>query len=236
MKKSFLFLAALALTFVACNKQGEVEDKFVATFEEAAISPDSLQSEYILTQDTSVFLKSGNFLLQQTVSWGGTSVSGAVVTNHTDTTFVDYTDAYKSVAGGAYAGRNYAVWYHNVWGVAPDVIRLTEAAVVPGMYVCNNVYAYNSMVKGDAIAGDPFGENDWLLLTVNGSLNGQAVNSEVTFYLAKGTNIVTNWTYVDLSVLGKVDELSFNMTGSRTGSYGLNTPSYFCIDNLGGNK
>ena len=43
----------------------------------------------------------------------GMSVSGAVVTNHTDTTFVDYNDAWKSVARGAHAGRNYVVWYHN---------------------------------------------------------------------------------------------------------------------------
>ena len=41
------------------------------------------------------------------------------------------------------------------------------------------------------------------------------------------------WTYVDLTELGQVDALSFTMSGSRTGQYGLNTPSYFCIDNLG---
>jgi hypothetical protein len=62
------------------------------------------------------------------------------------------------------------------------------------------------------------------------------VNTFVSFDLAKGTDIVTEWTYVDLSMLGEIDELSFAMTGSRTGAYGLNTPSYFCIDNLGAKK
>lgn len=234
MKKSFLFVAALALTFVACNKQGEVEDKTIATFEEAAISPVAAESYFAYGVDTTVFLESGNFQVQQTVAYGGTYVSGAVVTNITDTKFKDYKDAYKSAAGGAYAGKNYVVWYED--GFTPNVVKLKTAAVVPGMYVCNNVYALSSMKNGDDIAGTPFKEDDWFMLTIGGSLEGKAVNTTVEFYLGKGTNFVTDWTYVDLSKLGKVDELNFSMSGSRTGDWGLNTPTYFCMDNLGGKK
>ena len=82
----------------------------------------------------------------------------------------------------------------------------------------------------------PFGADDWFLLTIGGALEGKAVNATVTFYLAKGTNIVSDWTYVDLSALGKIDQLTFALTGSRTGDFGLNTPAYFCIDNLGAKK
>jgi hypothetical protein len=64
-------------------------------------------------------------------------------------------------------------------------------------------------------------------------LDGKMVNSQVDFYLAKGKNVVTDWTYVDLSQLGKVDAIFFTLSGSRTGDWGLNTPTYFCIDNLG---
>ena len=234
MKKSFLFVAALALTFVACQPKGDVEDKTIATFEEAAISPVNPESTFAYAVDTTVFLESGNFQLQQSVAYGGTYVTGAVVSNITNTEFKDYTDANKSAAGGAYAGKNYVVWYNDAW--APGVIKLKSAATVPGMYVCNNVYALSSMKDGDAIAGEPFGAEDWFLLTIGGSLEGKAVNTTVEFYLGKGTNFVTEWTYVDLSKLGKIDELHFTMSGSRSGEYGLNTPSYFCIDNLGANK
>lgn len=234
MKKSFLFVAALALTFVACNQQGEVEDKTVATFEEAAISPAAAESALTFATDTTVFLTSGNFQVQQTVAYGGTYVTGGVVTNITSTDFKEYTDAYKSAAGGAHAGKNYLVWYNDAW--APGVIKLTTAATVPGMYVCNNVYALASMKEGDSYAGDPFGKDDWFKLTIGGSLEGQAVDATVDFYLAQGTDFVTAWTYVDLSKLGKVDELNFTLTGSRTGDYGLNTPAYFCIDDLGAAK
>ena len=234
MKKSFLFVAALALTFAACQKQGEVEDKTIATFEEAAISPTKAESYLSYATDTVAFLKSGIYEVQQTVAYGGTYVTGAVVTNITTTDFKDYTDAYKSAAGGAYAGKNYVVWYADAW--TPNVIKLSTPAVVPGMYVCNNVYALNSMKNGDDYAGKPFEKGDWFMLTIGGSLEGKEVNTTVEFYLGKDTDFVTNWTYVDLSKLGKIDELHFSMSGSRTGDYGLNTPTYFCIGNLGGAK
>ena len=234
MKKSILFVAALAMTFAACQPNYDVEDKTVATFEEAAISPAAPQSYLAFTTDTTALLASGNYELSQTVAYGGTYVTGAVVTNITDTTFKDYTDAYKSIAGGAKGGKNYVVWYED--GLSGNAIKLKTPAVVPGMYVCNNVYAYNSITKGDAIAGDPFGDDDWFMLSIGGMLDGKMVNTQVDFYLAKGKNVVTDWTYVDLSQLGKVDAIFFTLSGSKTGDWGLNTPTYFCIDNLGAKK
>ncbi len=234
MKKSILFVAALAMTFAACQPNYDVEDKTVATFEEAAISPAAQQSYLAFTTDTTALLASGNYELSQTVAYGGTYVTGAVVTNITDTTFKDYTDAYKSIAGGAKGGKNYVVWYED--GLSGNAIKLKTPAVVPGMYVCNNVYAYNSITKGDAIAGDPFGDDDWFMLSIGGMLDGKMVNTQVDFYLAKGKNVVTDWTYVDLSQLGKVDAIFFTLSGSKTGDWGLNTPTYFCIDNLGAKK
>ncbi len=234
MKKSILFVAALAMTFAACQPNYDVEDKTVATFEEAAISPAAQQSYLAFTTDTTALLASGNYELSQTVAYGGTYVTGAVVTNITDTTFKDYKDAYKSIAGGAKGGKNYVVWYED--GLSGNAIKLKTPAVVPGMYVCNNVYAYNSITKGDAIAGDPFGDDDWFMLSIGGMLDGKMVNTQVDFYLAKGKNVVTDWTYVDLSQLGKVDAIFFTLSGSKTGDWGLNTPTYFCIDNLGAKK
>lgn len=234
MKKSILFVAAMTLCFAACTPNYDVEDKTVATFEEAAISPAETESYLAFATDTTAMLKSGMYQVQQTVAYGGSYVTGAVITNITNTEFKDYTDAYKSAAGGACAGKNYVVWYED--GFTPNAVKLNAAAVVPGFYVCNNVYALNSMKNGDLIAGDPFGEEDWFKLTIGGSLNGEAVNTTVEFYLGKGTNFVTDWTYVDLSTLGKIDELHFSFSGTRTGDWGLNTPTYFCFDNLGAAK
>lgn len=232
MRKSFLYVAALALTFAACQPNYDVEDKTVATFEEAAITPAATESVFHLAK-TGTFT-SGNFEFTQDVAdYGelGVYYFGSVVSNKKDNTYKDDFDGDKSVSGGACQGKNYLVWTPSLTGA--DGIKLKKAAKVPGMYVNNSAYAYASMTKGDMFAGEPFGDNDWLLLTVSASKGGKAVNTTVEFYLAKGKSIVTEWTYVDLSKLGEIDQLSFALTGSRTGEFGLNTPAYFCIDNLG---
>lgn len=221
MKKSFLFVAALMSTAMFAQLQ-------VADFENINLAP---ESEFAFPNDTVAFFESGSFQVQQTVAYGGTYACGAVVSSHTDTNFESYLDANKSIAGGAYEGQNYVVWYEDPWN--PNSIKLNEAAVVPGMFVCNNVYAYNSMKNGDATAGEPFGETDYFSLIVYAKLNGVGVNARVFVDLADGTNIMDKWTYVDLSSLGEIDELYFEMKGSRANDYGVLTPSYFCIDNLG---
>ncbi|MEM9177023.1 MAG: DUF4465 domain-containing protein, partial [Myxococcota bacterium] len=54
-------------------------------------------------------------------------------------------------------------------------------------------------------------------------------------YTAPGTEddyIVTDWTFVDLSSLGVVSRLAFSFESSDVGAFGINTPTYFAIDNL----
>lgn len=236
MKKSFLFVAALALTFVACNKQGEVEDKFVATFEEAAITPAAVDTVYHL-EATGIF-ESGNFIFDQEVAdygeWG-VYYFGNVVSNKKGSTYDFSLDSDKSAAGGAHAGKNFLVWTVSYEG--KDKIALKEATVVPGMYVCNTAWVADAIKNGDGMsdAEGGFADDDYLLLTIIGTLNAVPAGS-VEFYLAKGQDAVNQWTYVDLSSLGKIDHLGFAITGTKTNAMGLTTPLYFCIDDLGAKK
>ena len=238
MKKSILFVAALAMTFAACQPNYDVEDKTVATFEEAAISPAEPESVFHLTE-TGTFTSGMYSFKQEVQDWGeyGVYYFGNIVSNKTDTKFESYLDAEKSAKGGAKGGKNFLVWAGGAMG---DVnVTLSQAAVVPGMYVCNSVYAVDAIVNGDNMSDDggkPFGEDDWFLLTVYGSLDGKSVNTTVEFYLAKGQNYVADWTYVDLSKLGKVDQVTFELTSSKKNNYGMTTPNYFCIDNFGAKK
>jgi hypothetical protein len=61
----------------------------------------------------------------------------------------------------------------------------------------------------------------------------------VEFYLAdfrftdnSKDYIIKEWKWVDLTSLGNVDSLVFAMSSSDVGQYGMNTPAYFCIDDL----
>ena len=56
---------------------------------------------------------------------------------------------------------------------------------------------------------------------------------ETGIYLCKGPdNIVMDWTKWDLSVLGKVHKVAFNVTGSSDNGYGFSQPAYFAYDDV----
>ncbi len=44
--------------------------------------------------------------------------------------------------------------------------------------------------------------------------------------------IINTWKWVDLHGLGNVDSLIFSFTSSQNGQYGINTPTYFAMDNF----
>ena len=151
MRKSILFVAALALVFASCEKGGEsYQDKTVATFEEAAISPSQAESYLAFKNDTTVFFESGIFKAQQVVSYGGGYVVGAVISNQTTTSVEDgYADAYKSAKGGAYQGRNFMVWYADSWG--PASLSLTKDTVVGDMAEIKIVKVKKNYALGKAV-------------------------------------------------------------------------------------
>ncbi len=233
MKKiSFLgMLAAAALAMTSCQE----EVKFsVVTFDDVTVPANSHWTPDEKDNAVNSFTV-GNctFESYKDVSDWGTYYYGFTVSSEQDTEFKDYNDAYKSACGGAKSGKQFAVWNASYSG--GDAIKLAEAEVVPGMYVNNNIYAYNSMLNGDAYA-KKFGADDWFKLTITGLYNGKEVENKVEFYLAKDGVIVKDWTFVDLSQLGAVNELHFALSSTDNSDYGMNTPAYFCIDNFGAKK
>ncbi len=225
MKKIFFFAAA-ALMSTAMFAELQVAD-----FENIQLAEES-----VLHLNETGLIQSGSFSFNQEVAdYGeaGVYYFGNVVSNKTGNTYDFYADSDKSAKGGAYEGNNFLVWTSSYTGL--DRIQLLEAAVVPGMYVCNTAWVVDAILNGDGMSSDqaPFGENDWFKLTVHGYLNGEEVNAKVDVALATGTSYIADWTYVDLSGLGEVDEISFALSSSKKNDYGMTTPAYFCIDNFG---
>ena len=238
MKKSILFVAALALTFAACTPSYDVEDKTVATFEEAAISPAAPDTVMHLAK-TGTF-ESGNFVFTQEVAdYGAAGVYyfGNIVSNKTDKTYAYYADSDKSAAGGAHGGKNYVVWTYSYTG--EDGIKLKTPAVVQGLYICNTTWVVDAIKNGDGMSSDggkPFGKDDKFIVYAKGYRNGVESSKFVGFVLAEGDFVVDTWTYFPLHELGEIDELRFTLSSTKTNDYGMTTPAYFCIDNLGAEK
>lgn len=97
--------------------------------------------------------------------------------------------------------------------------------------VTNSAYAYNVMKKGNDFSS-AFDSSSWLKLYVIGVKAG-VETGRVTIDLAKGTDILAKWSKFALSSLGEVDYIYFQMESSDTDpQWGMNTPSYFCINNI----
>ena len=158
--------------------------------------------------------------------------------NSSETGYESLADQWNNIVGGGYDGsKNYGVAYASSWYGPCQVTLLTEPTVVPGFYITNSSYAYTSMMDGDSYA-KKFDLGDWFLLTITGYDAADKVTGTKEYYLAdlrdaSKAYIINDWRYVDLSGLGKVAKIGFELSSSDTGADGMNTPAYFCFDDFG---
>jgi hypothetical protein len=195
--------------------------------------------------------ESGNFLYNSAtfdnsynaswMSWTGFSVSA-----ETDVTTPGWDNQYSAFAGeGGSGSEKYAIWYSS-----GDIV-FDSPVYLGSMEVTNTTYAGISMRDGDTYAKQ-FGSitnadgiedgtdgKDWFLLTITATFNGTLVG-EIEFYLAdyRSENalehyILDTWHHIDFSsIQGQLDRLSFQLSSSDNGDFGMNTPAYFALDNL----
>jgi len=120
---------------------------------------------------------------------------------------------------------------------------IARGSVVQGLWLTNTTYAHNSMRDGDnfakAFGGEDGTDPDFFRLSVSGFLNGVPTTDSVTTYLAdyrfeddSMDYILDDWTFLDLQGLGPVDSLVFSLESSDVGNFGINTPTFFAIDQL----
>ena len=222
--KRLLFLSCVFISVVCvCAASAQSAD-----FEDLILAPESFWDG---SDESGGFSSNGVFFSNnynaEWMSWDGFSYS-----NLTDTTAEGYAAQYNAITGsGKDNSEIYAVCYVSAFAQGPPTITLDTEKTVSGAYFTNTNYAYYSMKNGDDFARK-FTDDDWFLLTVTGfDAQGETAGT-VSFKLADGTNIVDTWTWVDLSALGMVKELTFSLSSTDTGDYGMNTPAYFAMDNF----
>ena len=203
-----------------------------------------LESESFLNgADGSGGFTSGDIFLPNDYNADFMSWSGWAISNTTDTTTPGFTNQYSAIPGSGVDGSaHYAVT--SAFGNNNLVLQGDAAGQpVSGMYITNNTYAYLSIKDGDSFAkkfGGVTGDDpDFYLLTIKAYNEGSLSVDSVDFYLAdyrfsdnSEDYIVDEWTWVDLSSLGNADSLSFALSSSDVGQFGMNTPAYFCIDDV----
>ena len=186
-------------------------------------------------------------------SFGGYWNYGFAYSNKKDSVTVGFRNQYSARPGKAAVGTKYAVAFGQTNG-----LRLLSAARgkgLSGMWITNSTYAYQSILNGNSFSrkfGDTTGTKsglpqgtypDFFKLTIRGYLNGTKKTDTVDFYLADyraadsvNDYIVKDWKWVSLTSLGNVDSVAFELNSSDTGEFGMNTPSYFCLDEFTTNE
>lgn len=254
MKKIYFLFTALLLAapFFSQSSLMAQEATQVATFEDLKLEANSCwfgpaenaveeKNDYGFRVLNGTF-QSGSYEFSNSYVKGGSGWSGFAYSNLTSTEYDSNTDLSKQlnscVGHGVEGSATYAVAGET--GVV-KVLGSAEGEIVKGMYVTNYPATLYSMINGDFYA-HKFKKGDYFKVIFTGT---KADNStaQVEFYLAdyRSENeaeryMVKDWTYVDLSSLGKIVSLSFSFDGSDK-EYGyLNDPTYFCLDNLGADK
>lgn len=168
-----------------------------------------------------------SFVATYTPSWA--SWSGFAISSRTETGFKDITpDQFNNITGKAHSGNNFCVVYPYFETI---VVNDGKPAFVNGFWFTNDAWTVDAILNGDGMSPGNFDKTDWLKCTVTGKKQGGGTVS-VDIDLAKDGDYVKEWKYCDLSSMGKVVELSFVFTGSKSNDWGLTTPSYMCIDDL----
>ena len=175
-------------------------------------------------------------------AWGGFTAS-----NHTDMTQTGLNAQYTAATGAGFDGSDqYGVAYVMGYGVPTDVYAADgQEHTVTGFYVTNNLWAYNHILEGET-GVTPFGgtsgnDPDWFKLTATGkNAAGQTVGT-AEFYLADyrfenndEDYVLNTWEWFDLSTLGAVQTISFELSSTKNNTYGMVTPAYFCLENFNG--
>jgi Domain of unknown function (DUF4465)/Secretion system C-terminal sorting domain len=227
----------LTLLLLLCNT-GLLHAQFI-DFEAFNLAPDS----YLNGSDGSGGFSSEGIFLPNQFEDVWQTWSGWAISNHTDNTTPGFDNQYSAITGGGAEGsEHYALTFVN--GKSIIILNVNGAPqMVTSLRITNSTYAYFSMQDGDAFAkkfgGLTGNDPDYFLLTIKAYLNGQLLADSVDFYLAdfrfsdnSQDYIVNDWAEVNLDALGAADSLMFTLSSSDVGVFGMNTPGYFCMDNV----
>lgn len=136
--------------------------------------------------------------------------------------------------GGHDGSKNFCVHdgYSSSYTTAPSFYFSDGISrVIDHMYVAPTTYVLNVEKNGNGMAS-ALGSDGWFKIVATGLDEDGNVTGTAEFYLYKDGKAVEDWTKWELSSLGKVLMVQFDMQGSDSGDYGLNTPAYFAYDDV----
>lgn len=235
MKKYLLTFAVLAMgmtMFTSCDEDDEVPtatltfegDNWNALIDNPQYNGSLLYGENATSyawSDATTGLSGG-----LTLAWGGQygySEGGTAISNYIDADIVNHSNFnYQLAVPVSNGSKNFAVVYCDATIKFPAGV----SRVIRSMQIGPTTYELGVVTNGDGYAAS-LAESGNLTITITAD-NGNTLDVD----MARDGQIMTTWTKVDLSSLGKVNSLSFTMDGSDKSDYGVKHPKYFAFDNV----
>lgn len=218
-------------------------DMAVGTFDDLYLAPESEWVGDIEDPDYSsgTFLTGSfelnNFYMAEYRSWSWFGYA-----SHTSTEYADLSDQMHCAAGGGLDGSaNYGVAFMGEY-YGPTLMSFTNTTGsqrVPGLWLTNSAWVKDAVYYGDGMS-DEFSKGDYCSVKISGLKEDGGYTEPVEFRLADYTAddeadhfCIDTWQWCSLAELGEVKGLRFEFFSTKSNSYGITTPSYVCIDNLG---
>ncbi len=203
----------------------------MATFEEPLNDEEGEEAYYRIKKP--FFSGSFKFNNSYNAEWG--SWSGFSVSRSTKTDFIDYKQSQWNVPSGhgAEGSKSFGVFFKSYR--ADDAIMLVDPLIAQplhGMYVSITSYTLSHVEKGDSYTPEGFKDGHFYEVKVTAD-NGKSVTIPVADYRNGKKNVLKEWTWVSFKELGNVKSLTFTVDGNVKNEYGLVTPTYLAIDNIG---
>lgn len=237
MKTKLQTIGLLLLSMLAFNQSFAQ----VSNFEDITLSPNSYKNG---SDFGGGYTSGGAFFTNMFDTTFGPYWEGFAITNLSDDSTKGYSNQYSAITGKLRVdGNNYAIMYDN------GKIRLSAAQktkAINGFYITNSTYAYFDMKEGSSFSkkfgGASGNDSDYFRVVISAWKNGgNPADTSISFYLAdyrfkdnSKDYIVDSWEYVNLEPFGIVDSFAFYFESSDTGSFGINTPQYLCMDLFNG--
>ena len=213
--------------------------QLTAAFEDLNLSQDT----FLNGSDLSGGFSSGNIFLPNSYNAEFESWTDWSISSMRDDTTAGYGNQYSAYAGsGADDSNTYAI-ASAFFPVKLKLLNNVADGITEGIHITNATYTALSMLNGDAFSkifgGETGSDPDYLLLTIKGWFRGNLLVDSINFYLAdyrfednSQDYIIKDWTFIDLSPLFAIDSMEFSLSSSDVGMFGMNTPAFFCIDNI----
>lgn len=107
------------------------------------------------------------------------------------------------------------------------------ARQVKGLWITNNSYFLHSLTQGDSF-NQSATDDTFIDVTFEGFDAAGISQGMVKYRIQDGKKALTDWAYVDLSSLGKINTLKINYEFSKdqVNGYGFAAPAYLVIDDI----